>query len=46
MYVDGKGPTDIALKLPPGEHSGSWFDVVTGNKKMWAGSIIRVGRRY
>lgn len=33
MYVDGDGPTEITLKLPPGEYSGNWLDVSTGDKK-------------
>lgn len=33
MYVDGDGPAEISLKLPPGEYSGSWVDVITGGKR-------------
>ena len=33
IYVDGDGPTEITLKLPPGEYSGNWLDVSTGDKK-------------
>jgi hypothetical protein len=33
MYVDGDGPTEITLILPPGEYSGTWVDVITGDKK-------------
>lgn len=32
MYVDGNGPAEISLKLPPGEYSLSWVDVTTGEK--------------
>jgi hypothetical protein len=33
MYVDGDGPAEISLKLPPGDYSVQWLDVFTGDKK-------------
>jgi hypothetical protein len=33
MYVDGDGPAEISLKLPPGHYSVQWVDVITGDKK-------------
>jgi hypothetical protein len=33
MYVDGDGPAEISLKLPPGDYSVQWVDVITGDKK-------------
>jgi hypothetical protein len=33
MYVDGDGPAEIRLKLPPGKYSGSWVDAITGERK-------------
>ena len=33
MYVDGDGPAEISLKLPPGDYSVQWVDVFTGDKK-------------
>jgi hypothetical protein len=33
MYVDGDGPAEISLKLPPGDYSVQWVDVITGGKK-------------
>jgi hypothetical protein len=33
MYVDGDGPAEISLKLPRGEYSVHWVDVITGDKK-------------
>lgn len=29
-YVDGNGPVEITLNLPPGEYDESWVDVITG----------------
>jgi hypothetical protein len=33
MYVDGNGPAEISLKLPPGQYSVQWVDVITGDEK-------------
>jgi len=33
MYLDGKGPTVLTLKLAAGDYSASWVDVVTGEKR-------------
>ncbi len=30
IYLDGKGPTEISLRLPAGEYSMTWVNVVTG----------------
>jgi hypothetical protein len=32
MYIDGKGPADVALSLPAGEYTLTWIDVSTGVK--------------
>jgi hypothetical protein len=31
MYLDGKGPSAVTLKLPRGHYSGRWMNVVTGS---------------
>ena len=30
MYLDGAGPAEITLELPPGDYSGEWLNVETG----------------
>ncbi len=45
MYVDGDGPAEISLKLPPGEYSVQWVDVITGDKKDVRGFKHRGGEK-
>ncbi|MGB9466903.1 MAG: hypothetical protein WBR10_17485 [Candidatus Acidiferrum sp.] len=35
IYLDGNGPTDVTLELPPGNYSAEWLNVVTGNSEQW-----------
>jgi hypothetical protein len=35
IYLDGNGPTDLALELPPGDYSSEWVNVVTGKIEQW-----------
>jgi hypothetical protein len=30
VYLDGSGPTELTLDLPPGDYSSEWVNVVTG----------------
>jgi len=30
MYIDGNGPTEIDMRLPPGEYTLKWVDIGTG----------------
>jgi len=30
MYVDGRGPSELVLNLPPGDYSMKWINVVSG----------------
>jgi hypothetical protein len=30
IYLDGKGPSRLTLRLPPGNYRGEWLNVVTG----------------
>jgi hypothetical protein len=30
MYLDGNGPVDVVLDLPPGDYFGEWIDTATG----------------
>jgi hypothetical protein len=30
IYLDGNGPSDLTLELPPGSYSSEWVSVVTG----------------
>jgi hypothetical protein len=30
IYLDGSGPTEVTLDLPPGDYSSEWVNVVTG----------------
>jgi len=30
IYLDGKGPSRVALRLPAGDYRGQWLNVVTG----------------
>lgn len=34
VYLDGNGPTELTLNLPPGEYSLIWVDVVSGETKV------------
>ena len=31
LYLDGNGPVDLMLDLPPGEYTGEWVSTKTGN---------------
>ncbi|MGB7280930.1 MAG: hypothetical protein WBE13_01610 [Candidatus Acidiferrum sp.] len=31
LYLDGKGPVELTLVLPPGSYFAEWVDVLTGN---------------
>ena len=31
IYLDGRGPADLTLNLPPGRYSGEWLDPETGH---------------
>jgi hypothetical protein len=31
IYLDGSGPADVTLDLPPGKYAGGWSNVRTGN---------------
>ena len=31
IYLDGNGPVDLTLELPPGNYSSEWLNVATGN---------------
>lgn len=31
IYLDGNGPTNVTLELPPGKYSSEWLDVRTGS---------------
>lgn len=42
MYVDGDGPTEITAKLPAGQYSAIWIDVISGERKD-AGSFRHAG---
>jgi hypothetical protein len=33
IYLDGNGPAEVTLNLPPGEYSGEWLDTKTGNRE-------------
>jgi hypothetical protein len=35
IYLDGNGPTDLTLELPPGSYSAEWVNVVTGKSEQW-----------
>jgi hypothetical protein len=35
IYLDGNGPTDVTLELPPGDYSSEWLNVVTGKIEEW-----------
>ena len=30
IYLDGSGPADVTLDLPPGSYSGEWIDPESG----------------
>ncbi|MGB6883120.1 MAG: hypothetical protein WBE10_03635 [Candidatus Acidiferrum sp.] len=35
IYLDGNGPTDLTLELPPGSYSSEWVNVATGKSVQW-----------
>ncbi len=35
IYLDGNGPSDLTLELPPGDYSSEWVSVVTGKIEQW-----------
>lgn len=36
LYLDGRGPAELTLTLPPGSYSGAWTDPETGNPQSLA----------
>jgi hypothetical protein len=34
IYVDGDGPTDVTLALPPGDYKVTWLDIQTGTTQV------------
>jgi hypothetical protein len=35
IYLDGDGPTDLTLELPPADYSSEWVNIVTGKIEQW-----------
>jgi hypothetical protein len=35
IYLDGIGPADLTLELPPGDYSSEWVNVQTGKIELW-----------
>jgi hypothetical protein len=33
IYLDGNGPAEVTLNLPPGEYSGEWLNTKTGKRE-------------
>ena len=35
VYLDGNGPAELTLELPPGNYSAEWLNVATGKIEQW-----------
>jgi hypothetical protein len=35
VYLDGNGPAELTLELPPGNYSAEWLNVTTGKIEQW-----------
>src|SRR5208282_4482460 len=35
IYLDGNGPADLTLQLPPGDYSSEWVNVISGKIEQW-----------
>jgi hypothetical protein len=35
IYLDGNGPTELIVELPPGDYSSEWVNVATGRIEQW-----------
>src|SRR5580658_1522774 len=35
VYLDGNGPDELTLELPPGNYSAEWLNVATGKIEQW-----------
>ena len=45
VYLDGNGPTNLILELPPGEYSSEWLNAKTGSIEQMEGFIHKGGDR-
>jgi hypothetical protein len=35
IYLNGNGPSDLTLELPPGSYSSEWVNIATGKSEQW-----------
>jgi hypothetical protein len=45
IYLDGNGPADVILELPPGNYSSEWVNVATGKMEQWEKFTHKSGQK-
>jgi hypothetical protein len=45
IYLDGNGPTNLILELPPGEYSSEWLNPKSGSVEQLESFIHKGGER-
>jgi hypothetical protein len=45
IYLDGNGPTELLLDIPPGTYSSEWLNVITGKIEQLEGFTHKGGKK-